>query len=220
MRRRSRAEAAGRSFSGRQQQPPPDSGGSVLPSNAPSARRRTTCAFARPAGPAARGSKRRRVRSIEPTHLRRISEEESLNVSAIVLVRDNLNVHGLPCLYEAFEPAEARRLAWRFEIRGTPRHGSWIDVAEQSPNLLSMTSRQCLDPHRKPLRTPAGRRRVAGFTRERQGRVALHHRHGSDQAAEALTSHSVEPRHYGSSPQSRHSGPPPPPSLRARARRT
>ena len=56
---------------------------------------------------------------------------------------DNLNVHGLPCPYEAFEPAEARRLAGRFEIHHTPKHGSWLNVAEA---LLLMMSRQCLDP--------------------------------------------------------------------------
>lgn len=60
----------------------------------------------------------------------------------IVLVMDNLNVHGLPCLYEAFEPAEARRLAKRFEIHHTPKHGSWLNVAEI---FLSTMSIQCLD---------------------------------------------------------------------------
>ena len=54
---------------------------------------------------------------------------------------DNLNIHGLSCLYEAFEPAEARRLAKRFEIHHTPKHGSWLNVAE---TFLSMMARQCL----------------------------------------------------------------------------
>jgi len=74
--------------------------------------------------------------------LRRISEEEYPKAKAIVLVMDNLNVHGLSCLYEAFEPAEARRLAKRFEIHYTPKHGSWLNVAE---TFLSMMARQCLD---------------------------------------------------------------------------
>ena len=74
--------------------------------------------------------------------LRRISEQEYPRATAIVLVMDNLNTHGLPCLYEAFEPAEARRLALRFEIHHTPKHGSWLNVAE---TFLSMMSRQCLD---------------------------------------------------------------------------
>jgi hypothetical protein len=73
--------------------------------------------------------------------LRRISEEEYPKAKVIVLVMDNLNIHGLPCLYEAFEPAEARRLARRFEIHHTPKHGSWLNIAE---TFLSMMSRQCL----------------------------------------------------------------------------
>lgn len=81
--------------------------------------------------------------SIDMAHfLRRISEEEYPNATAIVLVMDNLNIHGLPCLYEAFEPSEARRLALRFEIHHTPKHGSWLNVAE---TFLSLMSRQCLD---------------------------------------------------------------------------
>lgn len=73
--------------------------------------------------------------------LRRIADEEYPNATAIVLVMDNLNIHGLPCLYEAFEPVEARRLAQRFEIHHTPRHGSWLNIAE---TFLSMLARQCL----------------------------------------------------------------------------
>ena len=46
------------------------------------------------------------------------------------LVMDNLNTHKLPSLYEAFEPAEARRIAERLEIHYTPKHGSWLNMAE------------------------------------------------------------------------------------------
>ena len=85
----------------------------------------------------------KRRTAVDMAHfLRRISEEEYPKATAIVLVMDNLNTHGLPCLYEAFEPAEARRLALRFEIHHTPKHGSWLNVAE---TFLSMMSRQCLD---------------------------------------------------------------------------
>ena len=75
--------------------------------------------------------------------LRRIADEHYPKASAIVLVMDNLNIHELSCLYEAFEPSEARRLVERFEIHHTPKHGSWLNVAEI---LLSTLSRQCLDP--------------------------------------------------------------------------
>ncbi len=60
----------------------------------------------------------------------------------IVLVMDNLNTHRLSTLYDTFEPAEASRLAGRFEVHYTPKHGSWLNMAEIEINVLS---RQCLD---------------------------------------------------------------------------
>jgi hypothetical protein len=69
----------------------------------------------------------------------------------IVLVLDNLNTHTLASLYEAFEPAEARRLAEKLELHYTPKHGSWLDMAEIE---LSALARQCLDrrlPDRETL---------------------------------------------------------------------
>lgn len=58
------------------------------------------------------------------------------------LVMDNLNTHNISSLYEAFDPEEARRLAKRLEIHYTPKHGSWLNIAECE---LSVLSRQCLD---------------------------------------------------------------------------
>jgi DDE superfamily endonuclease len=60
----------------------------------------------------------------------------------VVLVMDNLNTHGIASLYEAFEPAEAFALAQRLEIHHTPKHGSWLNIAEIE---LSALTRQCLD---------------------------------------------------------------------------
>lgn len=60
----------------------------------------------------------------------------------IVLVMDNLNTHSPASLYEAFPPVEAKRLADRLEIHHTPKHGSWLNVAEIE---LSVLDRQCLD---------------------------------------------------------------------------
>jgi len=60
----------------------------------------------------------------------------------IVLVMDNLNTHTPASLYEAFDPKEAKRLADRLEIHYTPKHGSWLNMAEIE---LSVLSRQCLD---------------------------------------------------------------------------
>lgn len=60
----------------------------------------------------------------------------------IVLVMDNLNTHKLASLYEAFEPAEARRIIEKLEIHFTPKHGSWLNMAEIE---LSVLHRQCLN---------------------------------------------------------------------------
>jgi hypothetical protein len=60
----------------------------------------------------------------------------------IVLVMDNLNTHTPVSLYETFDPEEARRLANKLEIHYTPKHGSWLNIAEIE---LSVLSRQCLD---------------------------------------------------------------------------
>ena len=60
----------------------------------------------------------------------------------VVLVMDNLNTHTTGSLYQAFEPAKARELARRLEIHYTPKHGSWLNIAEIE---LSALTRQCLD---------------------------------------------------------------------------
>ncbi len=60
----------------------------------------------------------------------------------IVLVMDNLNTHTPAALYEAFAPAEARRIVRKLEIHYTPKHGSWLNMAEIE---LSVLARQCLD---------------------------------------------------------------------------
>ena len=73
--------------------------------------------------------------------LRYLSDDEYPDVEKIVLVTDNLNIHSPSCLYERFEPVEARRLAQRFEWHYTPEHGSWLNMAEIE---LSILSRQCI----------------------------------------------------------------------------
>ncbi len=85
--------------------------------------------------------------------LRCLSDEEYPEAERIVLVTDNLNTHSPACLYESFDPAEARRLAQRFEWHYTPEHGSWLNMAEIE---LSVLSRQCLArriPNKKMLTT-------------------------------------------------------------------
>lgn len=63
----------------------------------------------------------------------------------VILVCDNLNTHTKGAFYEAFPPAEARALVCRLELRHTPKHGSWLNVAE---NELSALTRQCLHGRR------------------------------------------------------------------------
>ncbi len=66
------------------------------------------------------------------------------DAETVVLVMDNLNTHTTGSLYQAFEPAKARELAQRLEIHHTPKHGSWLNIAEIE---LSALTRQCL--HRR-----------------------------------------------------------------------
>jgi hypothetical protein len=74
--------------------------------------------------------------------LRDLSDTHFAEAGKIVLVQDNLNTHAPSSLYEAFEPAEARRLVERFEWHYTPKHGSWLNLAESE---LAVLAGQCLD---------------------------------------------------------------------------
>ena len=71
-----------------------------------------------------------------------LAEDVYPQAERVVLVMDNLNTHKLASLYEAFPAEQARRLAERFEVHHTPKHGSWLNVAEIE---LSVLARQCLD---------------------------------------------------------------------------
>jgi hypothetical protein len=74
--------------------------------------------------------------------VRWLVEEVHAEAEKVVLVMDNLNTHKLASLYEAFPPEQARRIAERLEIHHTPKHGSWLNMAEIE---LSVLARQCLD---------------------------------------------------------------------------
>jgi len=73
--------------------------------------------------------------------MKTLSDQYYPDAEVIVLVLDNLNTHKLASFYEAFEPEEAHRLSRRFEIHYTPKHGSWLNMAEIE---LSALMRQCL----------------------------------------------------------------------------
>ena len=85
----------------------------------------------------------------------------------IMLVMDQLNTHTIASLYEAFEPAEARRLAEKLEIHHTPKHGSWLNMAEIE---LSILSRQCMNDYFESREQLAGR--AAPWERSRNDKQA------------------------------------------------
>ena len=82
--------------------------------------------------------------------IKKLVDEDYPDRDRIVLVMDNLNTHKLSSLYEAFEPAEARRIAERLEIHYTPKHGSWLNMAEIEIGVLT---RQCLLTDGLPIKT-------------------------------------------------------------------
>lgn len=93
----------------------------------------------------------RRTRIDWASPVQRLVDEDYPDAERITLVMDNLNTHSPASLYEAFEPAEARRLIDRLEIVPTPQHGSWLNMAEIE---LGVLSRQCMDariPDRETL---------------------------------------------------------------------
>lgn len=84
----------------------------------------------------------RRTRLDWAVCVREVVDQMYPQAQKIVLVMDNLNTHSPASLYEAFAPAEAKRIADKLEIHYTPKHGSWLDMAEIELGILS---RQCLD---------------------------------------------------------------------------
>jgi hypothetical protein len=99
------------------------------------------CVSRWPAG-ARSGSARGAPASTGRTPVKDLVDVHFPDAEQIVLVQDNLNTHTPASLYEAFEPAEAKRLADRLELHYTPKHGSWLNMAEIE---LAVLAAQCLD---------------------------------------------------------------------------
>ena len=97
--------------------------------------------------------------------VRSLLEDEYPEAEKVVLVCDNLNTHDVSSLYKAFPPEVARRLAERLEIHYTPKHGSWLNIAECE---LSVLSRQCLGKRTSSMREL--KRKVNPWARERNNR--------------------------------------------------
>ena len=112
-----------------------------------------------------------------------------VGVPKVTLVMDNLNTHTMGSFYEAFPPAEARRLAQRLEIHYTPKHGSWLNIAE---NELSTLTRQCLSRRIGTLEEM--QQHVDAWESGRnQARTRVHWRFTIDRARERLRR--VYPQH-------------------------
>lgn len=97
--------------------------------------------------------------------LRWLVEDIHEEAEKVVLVVDNLNTHTPACLYEAFEPERARRIASKLEWHYTPKHGSWLNVAEVE---LAALSKQCLGGRIGSM--AALRRQVAAWEEQRNER--------------------------------------------------
>jgi hypothetical protein len=89
-------------------------------------------------------------------------DEDYPDAEFVILVCDNLNTHTLGALYETFPPAEAKRLADRLDLRYTPKHGSWLNVAEIE---LSVLTKQCLS--RRIANLPTLRRETSAWAQHR-----------------------------------------------------
>ena len=99
--------------------------------------------------------------------MRWLVDERYVDAELIRVVLDNLNTHKKASLYEAFDPAEARRIAKKLEFHYTPKHGSWLNMAEIE---LSILERQCLD--RRIKDEEMLRREVGTYEERRNGEKA------------------------------------------------
>jgi hypothetical protein len=112
----------------------------------------------------------RRTRIDWAIAMRELSDDLYPDAEVIVLVSDNLNTHTPASFYEAFPPEEARRLAKRFEFHYTPKHGSWLNMAEIE---LSVLGRQCLAGRIPDIETLT--RKVLAWEEERNASVVKVH---------------------------------------------
>ena len=107
-----------------------------------------------------------RTRKDWALQIKQMLDERYSGAIKVRLVMDNLNTHVIASLYETFEPKEARRLAERLDIHYTPKHGSWLNMAEIE---LSVLKGQCLDrriPDMETMQT-----QVAAWERDRNNSV-------------------------------------------------
>jgi hypothetical protein len=112
----------------------------------------------------------RRTRKDYAQCIRELVDVHYPQAREIRLVQDNLNTHDGASLYEAFAPAEARRLLDRIEFHYTPKHGSWLNMAETE---ISIRNEQCLDRRRDSQEKIAAE--VAAWEAKRNAQAARIH---------------------------------------------
>lgn len=100
---------------------------------------------------------------------RLVDDPHFADAERITLVSDNLNTHALASLYEAFEPAEALRIANKLDLMHTPKHGSWLNVAESE---LSVLTRQCLS-RRIPARLTVAAEAAAWSKQRNEAQIGV-----------------------------------------------
>jgi len=103
------------------------------------------------------------------TEIKNLLDNDYADNDKVILVCDQLNTHKLASLYEAFEPSTARRLVERLEIHHTPKHGSWLNIAE---NELSAMTRQCL-ARRIPDRETLEQETTAWYTQRNHSQKSV-----------------------------------------------
>lgn len=107
--------------------------------------------FTEPLGSWRKVDVRQQKRSVDwACEIKELLDRDYPKAQKVVLVCDNLNTHKIASFYEAFEPQEALRLVRRLEIHYTPKHGSWLNVAEIE---LSVFTKQCLDRRIPDIKT-------------------------------------------------------------------
>jgi hypothetical protein len=104
----------------------------------------------------------RRTRKDWAQQIKQMLDERYPDAVKVRLVMDNLNTHNIASLYETFEPQEARRLRERLDIHHTPKHGSWLNMAEIE---LSVLKGQCLNRRIADMETMQAE--VAAWERDR-----------------------------------------------------
>lgn len=108
-----------------------------------------------------------RARTDWALFVKEMLDERYADAQKVILVMDNLNTHSVSSFYEAFPASEARRLAERLEIHYTPKHGSWLNIAEIE---LSVLKTQCLD--RRIPDIDLMRKEVVAWESDRNNRVS------------------------------------------------